>query len=99
MVGVCSRNILAIEDHKLEDGTNNEAKVKAALLTINLASKLSISKLHLERDSHICVNAIINGETQVWMINKYIKLIKPNSPPLMISKSFTHIEVIMGWPT
>ncbi|XP_059068927.1 uncharacterized protein LOC131859330 [Cryptomeria japonica] len=54
---------------RLQDGTNNEAHAQEALLAIELGCNLKVSKLHLEGDSKIIVDAISKGPTPSWQIN------------------------------
>lgn len=58
--------IVALGAQRLKDRTNNEAKAQAAYLVVDLANKLSISNLHLEGDTQIIINTIINGHSQIW---------------------------------
>lgn len=41
-----------------------------------MAKKLEVTQLHLEGDSLIIINAIIQGEAPSWELNKYIQIIK-----------------------
>lgn len=60
---------------RLQDGTNNEAKVQATLLAIELACNLKISNLHLEDDSKIVTDAISGGSSKYWRITKFVSAI------------------------
>lgn len=48
---------------RLPNGPNNEAKAKAAILVVLLARRIGVTKLHLEGDSLVIVNAIICGSS------------------------------------
>ncbi|XP_059067669.1 uncharacterized protein LOC131858447 [Cryptomeria japonica] len=60
---------------RLQDGTNNNAEVQAAMLATDLAVNMKVEKVHLEGDSQVVVNAIMKGVTPNWRLNKFITLI------------------------
>lgn len=68
------------------DETNNEAEDMQTLLTINLVSKVLISKLHLKENLQIIVNAIIKSEAQNWKLYKFIKIIREKSNSFLYFK-------------
>lgn len=46
---------------RLQEETNNEAEVQAALLAVELANNMNILRVHLEGDSKVVVDAIVKG--------------------------------------
>lgn len=55
--------ILCMGATRLRDGTNNEAEAQEALLAVELATNMKVTKLHLEGDSQIVVQTLIKGNT------------------------------------
>lgn len=68
--GAVARNdkgeVIGFAAKRLEDGSNNVAKVEAAMLAVSLGKKLDVMNLHLEGDSKFVVDAIVKGETKAW---------------------------------
>lgn len=61
---------------RLRKSTNNEAEVQAALPTIGLARREGVQNIHLEGDSLIIIQAIMNGEIKAWHLQGFIAIIK-----------------------
>ncbi|XP_059066721.1 uncharacterized protein LOC131044985 [Cryptomeria japonica] len=61
---------------RLTKSTNNEAEVQATLLVAGLARSQGVRNLHLEGDSLIIIQAIMNGEIKAWHLEGFIAVIK-----------------------
>ncbi|XP_059070684.1 uncharacterized protein LOC131860304 [Cryptomeria japonica] len=61
---------------RLRRCTNNEAEVQASLLAVGLARIQGVRNLHLEGDSLIIIQALMNGEIKAWHLQGFIALIK-----------------------
>lgn len=59
----------------MPNGPNNEAEAKVVVLAILIAHRLGVTKLHLERDSLVIVNAIICGSSLSWKSSHDIDMI------------------------
>lgn len=68
-------HFIAFGARKLEDGSNNIAEGKAALLAVGLAKSLGVKNLHLEGDSQVIIQAIINGGTMAWHLQACVQAI------------------------
>ena len=71
--------IIGFAMKRLVDGTNNVAKVEAAILAVSLGKKLDVMHLHLEGDSKLVVEAISKGSIQAWFYQNMIQNIRETS--------------------
>lgn len=56
----------------MEEGTNNLAKVSAALLVVRMSTKLGARKLHPEGHSLIVIQALMKGDIEAWHLQGWI---------------------------
>lgn len=60
---------------RLQNGTNNETEAQAAIMAMELAINMKVSKLHLEGDSQVIINAIAKGNTLSWKLSHWVEII------------------------
>lgn len=75
-------NILSFGAQRVKDGMNNIAEEMATLNGIHFGKNMGFSKLHLEGDSLIMVNAIILGVCQAWHFKRMIYSIRSELEPV-----------------
>lgn len=64
--------MVSIAAQRLHDITNNVAEARAALLAIQVGSKLKVTRIHIEGDSQIIANAIKNGKAKALRLESII---------------------------
>ncbi|XP_059067760.1 uncharacterized protein LOC131858520 [Cryptomeria japonica] len=79
-VGVVVRNdkgvIIFKGARRLQDGTNNDAEAQVALMATELAINMKVSKLHLESNSQMIINAIAKANTPSWKLSHWVEIIR-----------------------
>ena len=65
--------VLAMLAHKLSIGTNNKVEAIVLLLGLELASRLSITNIHIEGDSSVVINSCVKKISQNWKFGYILK--------------------------
>lgn len=66
---------MAFGAKRLAEGTNNMVEVKEALWVVECEKVMGVSKLHLEGDSLVIMEAIRQSKMKAWHLNNYVKRI------------------------